>query len=65
MKLRGQLYVTTLIIARLSHHGRFDLMNANNSTENKYNILSIFKGKFKEQQVLSSLPRGHYFWIRH
>ena len=53
MKLRGQLYVTTLIMPDYLNYGRFSLMKSNNYVGDKYNILSIFQGKFKEQQVLA------------
>ena len=53
MKLLGQFYVTTLIMPDYLNYGIFNLMNANNCVGDKYNILPIFQGKFKEQQILA------------
>ena len=53
MKLRGQLYVTTLIMPDYLNYGRFSLMKSNNYVGDKYNILSIFQGKFKDWQGLA------------
>ena len=46
MKLRGQLYVTALIMPDYLNYRVFNLMKSNNYVGDKYNVLSIFQGKF-------------------
>jgi len=48
MKLLGQLYAATLIMPDYLNYEIFNLMKSNNYVGDKYNIQSIFQGKFKE-----------------